>query len=149
VLVGADDRAVQHLHALLGRAAPGEGGEERLEHAQVAPAGEAAPGRVPLPVPLRDRAPAGALARPPQDAVQDRPVLVPGPARPPALSRQQRPDQLPFRVRQIARSHTVLLLPKGKRTATVDGGAVRPHGLTLPRAIGVLCMAIGLLLYFR
>src|SRR5687768_10171821 len=128
-LGGADDGAVQHLHALLGRATAGEGGEDRLEHARVAPAREAAPDRAPVPVPLRDRPPAGALARPPQDAVQDRPVLVSGPARSPALSRQQRPDQLPFRIRQIARSHTVPPLPKGKRTPAIDGGAVRPHGL--------------------
>src|SRR5688500_8608891 len=80
------------------------------------PAADPAPRRVPPPLPPRGRPPARPLARPPQDAVQDRPVLVPGPARPPALSRQQRPDQLPFRVRQIARSHAVLPLPKGKRT---------------------------------
>ena len=109
MLVGADRGAVEHLHALLGRAAPGQGREHRLERAQVAPAGEPAPDRVPLPVPLRNGTPAGALARPPQDAVEEPPVPVPRPA---ALRRQQRPDQLPFRVRQITRSHAILPLPQ-------------------------------------
>src|ERR671912_523249 len=73
MLVGADRGAVQHLQALFGRAAPSQGSEDRLEHAQVAPAGEPAPDRVPLPVPLRNGTPAGALAGPPQDAVEEPP----------------------------------------------------------------------------
>jgi hypothetical protein len=112
VLVGADHGGVDHLHPLLGRAAPGQGGEDRLEEADITPAREATPDRVPLPVPLGDRPPARALARPPQDTVEVPPVLVAGPA---ALRRQQRPDQLPFRVRQITPGHAILPLPQRHR----------------------------------
>jgi hypothetical protein len=107
MLVGADHRGIDHLDTLLGSTALGQSGKHRLEHAQVAPAGEAAPDRVPLAVPLRDRSPTRALARPPQHAVQMPPVLA---ARPPALRRQQWRDQLPLRVRQITPSHAILPL---------------------------------------
>jgi hypothetical protein len=108
MLVGADDGGVEHLQPLLSHPAPGQGGEDRLEHAQVAPAREPPPDRVPLAVPLGDRPPAGTLAGSPQDAIQVVPVLVPRPA---TAHRQQRLDQLPLRIRQITPSHTVLPLP--------------------------------------
>jgi hypothetical protein len=107
VLVGADHGGVEHLQPLLGSTAAGQGREHRLEQAQVTPAREAAPDRVPPPVPLGDRPPAGTLARPPQDAVQLPPGLV---ARPAALRREQRSDQLPFCVCQITPSHAILPL---------------------------------------
>jgi hypothetical protein len=107
VLVGADHGGVEHLQPLLGSTAAGQGREHRLEQAQVTPAREAAPDRVPPPVPLGDRPPAGTLARAPQDAIQLPPGLV---ARPAALRHEQRPDQLPFCVRQITPSHAILPL---------------------------------------
>ena len=133
VLVGADDRGVDHLHPLLGRAAPGQGGEHRLEDAEVAPAGEPSPDGVPLPVPLGDRPPARALARPPQDAVEVPPVLA---ARPAAPRRQQWSDQLPFRVRQITPSRTILPLPQkreNRRARPECPSSTRPSCLAARR----------------
>jgi len=84
VLVGADHRSIDHRDALIGSMAPGQSGQHRLEHAQIAPAGEAAPDRVPLAVPLWDRSPTRALARLSQHTVQMPSVLV---AQPPARYR--------------------------------------------------------------
>jgi hypothetical protein len=107
VLVGADHRGVEHLQPLLASTAAGQGREHRLEQAQVTPAREAAPDRVPPTVPVGDRPPARPFARPPQDAVQVAPGRM---ARPATLRREHRLDQLPFHVRQITPSHTILPL---------------------------------------
>jgi hypothetical protein len=87
----------------------------------------------PLAVPLRKRSPAGALARPPQDAVQDRPVVVAWSARPPALGRQERPDQLPLHVRQVARCHP--LLPPPSKTGEPPGTTMLPFVHTAYRSL--------------
>jgi hypothetical protein len=111
MLVGADHGGIDHLQLLLGHTAVGQGRQDRLKDAQVTPAREAAPDRVPLPVPLRDRSPARPFACPPQDAVQVAPGL---PARPAALRHQQWSDQFPLHVRQITSRH-IILPPQQRR----------------------------------
>jgi hypothetical protein len=108
VLVGTKDHAVEHPQPLVGHAAAGDSGQHRLEHAKVAPAGEAAPDRVPPAVALGNGSPTGTLARLYRMLSRmHRSSYLRLPGRPGSLG-SSGPTSPPFRVRQVVRRHPVL-----------------------------------------
>lgn len=73
--------------------------EQRLENPGLHPTAITSKYAVPLPVLVRKMPPLRARPSHPEHALEVPPIIVRGPAAPPALSGQQRPDQRPLFLR--------------------------------------------------
>src|SRR5438128_10225497 len=104
MLVRPHNRGIDGMFLVGGRPKARQRLEYRIPHPELAPAGEANEGRVPLAVSVGQVAPRRARAQHPENAVHRSPLVRNGRTTL-APIRQQRIENAPFRVRQISPTH--------------------------------------------
>src|SRR6266566_3344024 len=104
MLVRPHNRGIDGMFLVGGRPKARQYLEYRIPHPELAPAGEAHEGRIPLAISFGQVAPRRARAQHPENAVHRSP-LVPNGRTTLAPIRQQRIENVPFRVRQISPTH--------------------------------------------
>src|SRR5438128_3934943 len=104
MLVRPHNRGIDGMFLVGGRPKARQRLEYRIPHPELAPAGEAHEGRVPLAVSVGQVAPRRARAQHPENAVHRSPLVRNGRTTL-APIRQQRIENAPFRVRQISPTH--------------------------------------------
>src|SRR6266566_4609110 len=144
MLVRPHNRGIDGMFLVGGRPKARQYLEYRIPHPELAPAGEAHEGRIPLAISFGQVAPRRARAQYPENAVHRSPLVRNGRTTL-APIRQQRIENVPFRVRQISPTHGC---PPSRKAALnhspMKKPSTRPNlGVVLPSWPTCCCSPLG------